>query len=129
MKVQEIKKNLELKLTERGLNLVWSPEPNRLGPGDLVVFGAEQSTNGKDKPLIAGFGLGGFSETYGNSPASVLMDYQDRFLEALEAVGIPRSSLHSTYPHVGRGKIWPTFVARLTQETFRELRPVRAVQI
>lgn len=123
MKVQEIKKNLERELTKRGLSLVWSPEPNRLGPDDLVVFGAEQSTNRKDKPLIAGFGPGGFNETYGNSPASVLGDYHNRFLEALEVVGIPRSSLRANYQHVGRGKIWPTFVADLTQETFRGLKP------
>ena len=121
MNAQKMKKRPEQELIKRGLCLIWSPEPNRLDPDDLVVFGAEQSTNSEDKPLIAGFGPGGFSETYGNSPAPVLGDYHDKFLEALEAVGIPRSSLHSTYPHVGRGKIWPTFVARLTQEAFREL--------
>ena len=121
MKVQELKKKLEQELTKRGLILVWSPEPNRLRPDDLVVFGAEQSTKGDGKTLIAGFGPGGFSESYGNSPISVIGDYHNKFLEALEAANIPRSSLHSNYPHVGRGKIWPTFVARLTQETFREL--------
>ncbi|MDP1688877.1 MAG: hypothetical protein Q8L47_01970 [bacterium] len=120
MKIEEIKKNLEKELSERGLRLVWSPV--RLGPGDLVVFGAEQSINSKDKPLVAGFGPGGFEESFGNSSTSDIGNYQNKFLEALEAVGVPRSSLHSNYPHVGSGKIWPTFVARLTQETFRELK-------
>ncbi|MEK7604114.1 MAG: hypothetical protein AAB461_03305 [Patescibacteria group bacterium] len=121
MKVQELKKKLEQELTKRGLTLMWSPELNQLRLDNLVVFGAEQSTKSEDKPLIAGFGPGGFSESHGNSPISVIADYHNKFLEALEAVNIPRSSLHSNYPHVGRGKIWPTFVARLTQETFREL--------
>lgn len=124
MKIQELKKKLERELKKRGLTLVWSPEQNRIRPDDLIVFGAEQSTNGKDKPLIAGFGPIGFSETYGNSPAPIIGDYHNKFLEALEVVGIPRSSLHSNATHVGRGKIWPTFVARFTQETFRELKHV-----
>ena len=122
MKIQEFKKKLERELIKRGLTLVWGPEPERLRPDDLVVFGAEQSTKSKDEPLIAGFGPGGFGEGYGNSPVTVIGDYHNKFLEALEAVGIPRNSLHSNYSHVGRGKIWPTFVARLTQETFRELK-------
>ena len=123
MRIEELKKKLERELKKRGLTLIWSPEPDRLRPDDLVVFGAEQSTNNKDKdkPLIAGFSPGGFSESYGNSPTSVIGDYHSKFIEALEVVGIPRNSLHSNYPYVGRGKIWPTFLARLTQETFREL--------
>lgn len=123
MKVQEIKKKLEQELTKHGLTLVWSPDSNWLRPDDLVVFGAEQSTNRKDKPLIAGVGPGGFSETYGNSLAFAAGNYHNKFLETLEAVGIPRSSLHSNYLHVGRGKIWPTFVVRLTQDTFLGLKP------
>ncbi len=122
MKAQKIEKKLKKELTKRGLTLVWSPELNRLGQDDLVVFGAEQSTKEGEKPLMAGFGPGGFSEIWGNSPGSALKDYNNRFLEALEVVGIPRGSLHSNYPHVGRGKIWPTFVASLTQEAFGGLK-------
>lgn len=124
MRIEEIECKLKQELVKRGLILVWGPELNRLGSDALIVFGAEQLHKDNGKPLIAGFGPGGFSETYGNSHASVLQDYHNRFLEALEAVGIPRSSLHSNYPHAGRGKIWPTFVARLTQKTFKELKQV-----
>ena len=121
MRIKELEKRLKRELKKQGLTLIWSPEPERLRSGDLVVFGAEQSTNGKNRPLIAGFGPGGFSESYGNSPPSTIKDYHDKFLDALEVIGIPRSSLHSNYSYAGRGKIWPTFVARITQETFRKL--------
>jgi hypothetical protein len=121
--LQTVIERLKQELERRGLTLVWTPKPDRLSRGDLVVFGAEQSTGGRKKPLIAGFGPGKFDEARGNSPATSIQDYQNRFLEALEAAGIPKNSLHSTYPHVGRGKIWPTFVARLTQQKFRKLIP------
>lgn len=114
---KKIEEKLKKELAKRGLTLMCSPEKNsRLSSGQLVVFSAEQSKEDEDKkkPLIAGF-------RRGNSPDSIIGDYHNKFLEALEAVGIPRSSLYSTYPRVARGKIWPTFEARLTLDAFREL--------
>lgn len=118
----EIQEKLKKELSSRGLRLVWNPDSRRLDRDDLVVFGAEAVNHGK--PLVAGFGPRGFSERYGNSPHQAIEDCRKSFLDSLEAVGIQRSSLESEYPHVGRGKIWPTFVARLTQEEFRKLQPV-----
>lgn len=127
MKIEEIEEVLKQELEKRDLRLVYSPETgsSRLRSDQLIVLGAEQSLSSKNKGLIAGVGLTGFDEDDGNSPASVIEDYHSRFIEALEVVGIPRSSLHSAYPDVGMGKIWPTFIARLTQEEFRNLKPVK----
>ncbi len=121
MKIEEIEEKLKQELKKRGLTLVWKPQMDRLKPDDLVVFGAEQNQN-TGQPLIAGFGPSGFGEDHGNSPSHVIADYHFEFLEALEAVGILRSSLNSNSTHVRRGTIWPIFVARLTQETFEKLK-------
>jgi len=123
---EDVESRLREELASRGLDLLWVSDLNRLGPRDLVVFGAEQASASGDSEgrLVAGFGPGGFGESFGNSPIPVLQSYHDRFLKALEIVGIPRASLHSNFFEVGRGKIWPTFVARLTQKAFRELRPL-----
>ena len=118
MVLAEIQEKLEKELSQRGLKLIWKPDLSKLDRGDLVVFGAEQALN-------HGFGPGEFSESHGNSPQQSVEGYRKSFLDSLEAVGIPRSSLESEYPHVGRGKIWPTFVARLTQEQFRNLKPAK----
>lgn len=121
MNIQDIdRKRLESELRDNGLQLTWFPDPQQLRAGNLIVFGAEQQLDA-GKPLIAGFGPGGRSEAYGNSPSSVVEGYGEKFLVALETVGIPRAALHQNYIHVGRGKIWPTFVASLTQDGFASL--------
>lgn len=116
MKFAEIQRKLEKELSSRGLKLVWRPGSSKLGKDDLVVFGANQKTR-QHEPLIDGFaGPASFSD-----PPSI-QEYQESFLNSLEAVGIPRSSLESQYPIVGRGRISPTFVARLKQKNFRKLK-------
>jgi len=121
VKAQQIREKLEKELKKCSLHLVWFPDERFLGPDQLVVFGAEQALDDTAPPLIAGCGRGGFAGRNGNSSVDVQADYHGRFLEALKAVGIPQSALHSHYPTVGRAKIWPTFMARLTPECFAAL--------
>jgi hypothetical protein len=122
MDMQILKEKLTSELAARGLHLVWFPDPGRFTSADqLVVFGAEQAVDSGEEPLTAGFGPGGYSEAYGNSPISTIQDFHIRFLAALEAAGIPRTALHSDFTRVCRGKIWPTFVARVTQEVSRSM--------
>ncbi|MEK7504895.1 MAG: hypothetical protein AAB589_01245 [Patescibacteria group bacterium] len=89
---------------------MWSPKPRELRRDELVVFGAEQKVRGNKEPLVVG------------STGSLVDKYHEAFLRSLELAGIPRKTLHSQYVHVGRGKIWPTFVARITQENFRTIK-------
>jgi len=122
MKIEELnRRNLEVELAKQGLKLVWFPEQHRLKENDLVVFGAEQYSN-EDEPLIAGF-------RSGNSPQKLVDKYHEHFLKALEAIGIPRESLHSNFIRVCRGKIWPTFVARLEQKAYEEISAIRRNEI
>jgi hypothetical protein len=121
MNIERIRSKLEKELAKRNLRLVWDPEPAKLGPNELVVFGAEDVVREGEKPLTTGIGPIGSGEQFGNSPEPVVEEHLKKFLEALAAAGIPQTSLHSSYSHTGRGKIWPTFVARLTLETFNAL--------
>jgi hypothetical protein len=107
MRYSEIEDALQLELAKRGLKLIWKPTPDKLSEGNLVVFGAEeQAEKTTPNPFFEDQAAG----------------FQDGLLAALEAVGIPRASLHSSYPRICRGKCWCTYIARLTQETFKELK-------
>lgn len=107
MAFEEINAKLNLELKNRGLYLVWKPDQSKIEkPDNLIVFGAEQSPDTKEASI---------------STDAQALDHQNRLLDALEAIGIPRGSLHSNFPRICRGKMWPTFIARITQESFREL--------
>ncbi len=123
MEAEEINPRLINELEKRGLRLVWSPKKtDRLSPEHLRVFGAEQSLESTEERLSTGFGRSGHGEVFGNSPDHLIEEHHERFLAALEEVGIPRQSLHSHFIRTCRGKIWPTFIARLTQPEFKGLK-------
>ncbi len=111
MATNRMERVLKKELRNRDLRLVWSPKPGHMKRDELVVFGAEQKVGCKAKKQLSMA-----------SPMPVVNEYHEAFLRSLELAGVPRNCLHSTYVHVGRGKIWPTFIARITQESFRVIK-------
>ena len=125
MKVDDIKRRLEncASLERHGLTMVYWPKVGELGVNDLVVFGAEQSSKDSRPRLI--YGTGVLSDDpgalEGNTPIAIVNEYMANFLLALAEAGLAEESIHSSYYKTGRGKIWPTFWARLLQAEFARL--------
>jgi hypothetical protein len=121
MRVEEIDGKLRDELSKRGFKLVERSDLSKLGPTDFVVFRAEQKTYRDAKLFLVGpnSSIKGLKESR-LSEIPYVKSLHIKFLEALEAVGIPRDSLSLTSP-LSRAKGSLSFVAMLPQDKFREL--------